>query len=390
MLRRKSKKKESEKSISEGEEALLTLDKSQFSFYRCHNVPSVDRLEGRYKIKIGSWTDRYLILYCEYVLYYEVVKGSPVPHDGDLPVGAIDLDKVELKSINFCEEKVSLGGLIPKSSSYENCIELKMDTGKKVYDILIQFDSEENTRTWLSVLRARCKNIQTIKPKFDIVEVRATIDMLINKYPITNHIKSAPASGQEEAWLQNAIGYWKARNKYRKDLRRSKLFSTVYSTSVCRYIDWFVMSGGEAGAESLEKELMMAEDLVVNGWKKNASEGLNTYEEKIASINPEDADTCYQALLEVVQKVRCAEMYIKYYSEVYPSTDLTEVESIKSQWSYFIRLLQGYLDKIMAKRREESEGALRRLEAEKQSENLFWDQPDAEDDPFSDINIVKL
>lgn len=174
-------------------------------FNRCKNFPAVDQVEGRYRMKTTSWAERYIVMYCDFLLYYEP-KGNMPPRDFDKPLGALPLDRVQYKKIKDFEERMDVSGLIPKTIFYEHCFEVPvLGSDGKERVVLLQFDRAETAKVWREKLKAQCKNVDAMKAKVT-PELKNTIDVLMNKNPLSHRLKEAPPSGGEELWITTLKG----------------------------------------------------------------------------------------------------------------------------------------------------------------------------------------
>ena len=371
---------------------------SSFMFNRLKNFPAVDQLEGKYRMKTASWADRYLVLFCDFILYYEPKAGGQ-PRDFDKPLGALPLDRVVYKHVKDFEERMDLSGLIPKTIMYEFCFEVPIagaDGKERV--VLLQFDRAETQKTWRDRIKAQAKNIEAMKAKVS-PELKNTIDVLMNKFPLTNRLKEAPYPGEEEKWITAMKEHLTARNKYRKDLRRAQLFSDFYLPNFKGYIDWFVTSGGEAGVSSLEKEFMIAEDTVVAGWKSEFCGSISAFENEIDALDKENEPACRHLLAKAQRKSHLLKMHIMFFKEMYPTREAELFEDEAQQWTSFEQHIQEIIDTIIKNRMDEAERrifeaeeAIRqaekdRLRREEERRNDPFGGGD-DDDPFADTKIV--
>lgn len=71
----KKDKKDKKKGKDDKEDDVFTsdFDKTDFSYLRLKNWPSPKQKEARLKFRSGggSWNDRYVVLHCNYLIYYE-------------------------------------------------------------------------------------------------------------------------------------------------------------------------------------------------------------------------------------------------------------------------------------------------------------------------------
>lgn len=349
-------------------------------------------------MKTTSWSDRYLVLFCDFILYYEPKAGGP-PRDFDKPLGALPLDRVVYKRIKDFEERMDLSGLIPKTIMYDFCFEVPI-TGAdgKERVVLLQFDRAETQKNWRDRIKAQAKNIEAMKGKVG-ADLKNTIDVLMNKYPLTNRLKEAPYPGEEEKWIHIMKDHLNARNKFRKDLRRAQLFSDFYLPNFKAYIDWFVTSGGEAGVASLEKEFMIAEDTVVAGWRSDFTGTISAFENEVDALDKESEPACRHILVKAQRRLHLIKMHILFFKEMYPTRENEAFEEENQQWTAFEHLIQGFIDTIIKNRMDEderrifeAEEAIRqaekdRLRREEERRNDPFGAGD-DDDPFADTKIV--
>jgi hypothetical protein len=395
-------KEERKKREEEAEELSFsaTFDKTSFLFNRIKNFPAIDQLEGKYRMKTTAWADRYLVLFCDFILYYEP-KGTGQPRDFDKPLGALPLDRVVYKRIKDFEERMELSGLIPKTIMYDFCFELPvLGADGKERIVLLQFDRTETQKAWRDRIKSQAKNIEAMKGKVT-PELKNTIDVLMNKYPLSHRLKEAPYPGDEEKWIQSLKDHMTARSKYRKDLRRAQLFSDFYIPTYKAYVDWFVTSGGEAGVASLEKEVMIAEDSVVSAWKSDFCGSINAFENEIDSLDKENEAACRHLLTKVQRKLHLIKMHIHFHNELYPNRDHEQFEEVLSNWKAFEDLLNGYIDAIIKGRMDdderrimEAEEAIRQaerdhLKREEERRNDPFGGGD-DDDPFADTKVIGI
>lgn len=339
------------------------------------------------------------MLYCDFILYYET-KGS-APRDFDKPVGALRMDSVVHKRVKDFEERMEIGGLVPRTIMYDFCFEVPIASADgKERVVLLQFDRAETQKAWREKIKAQAKNIEAVKGKVT-GELKNTIEMLMNKYPMTNRLKEAPHPNDEEKWIKTLKDHWNARNKYRKDLRRAQLFSEFYLPNYKAYIDWFVTSGGEAGVASLEKELMIAEDSVVNNWKQEFTGGLATIETEVDALEKDNEVACRNLLTKMQRKSTMLKMHILYMKEIYPAREVETFDDYAASWKSFEDLIHGYIDSIhkgrldnKARMELEAQEARRKAEAEEkrreeERRNDPFGDPD-DDDPFADTKVVSF
>jgi hypothetical protein len=336
-------------------------------------------------------------LYCDFILYYEC-KGSQ-PRDFDKPLGALPLERVIYKKVKDFEERMDVSGLIPKTIMYDFCFEVPIVSADgKERLVLLQFDREEAQKNWREKIKSQAKNIDAVKAKVT-PELKNTIEVLANKFPISNRLKEAPYPGDEEKWIKNLKDHYAARSKHRTDLRRAQLFSDFYLPNYKAYIDWFVTSGGEAGIASLEKELMLAEDSVVAGWKTEFSSGMNAFENEIDSLEKDNEQACRFLLGKVQRKLHLLKMHVLFNKEIYPSRPTETFDEENANWKAFDSLLQGYIDTILKSRMDEHQRSM--AEAEEAARQAEIDRARREeerrndpfgagddDDPFADTKIV--
>lgn len=151
-------------------------------------------------MKTHNWADRYLVMYCDFLLYYEPRNNMP-PRDFDKPLGALSLDRVQVKKIKDFEERMDVSGLIPKTIFYEFCFEVPVvgNDGKERI-VLLQFDRAETAKQWKLKLSAQAKNVEAMKTKIH-PDLKNTIEVLMNKNPMSHRIKESPPNGHEEQWV---------------------------------------------------------------------------------------------------------------------------------------------------------------------------------------------
>lgn len=204
-----------------------------------------------------------------------------------------------------------------------------------------------------------------------------------------------------ERCLVDFSDYQTSRNKYRKDLRRAQLFSDFYIPNCKAYIDWFVTSGGEAGIASLEKELMMAEEMVVNGWKNDAMSSLSQFENDVDEVDKTNEPACRHLMIRAARRVHLIRMYNLFHKELNPGRDVDTLDGVAADWKAFEDLLNGYIEKIQQDRIEEQERLVAeheaamleaeadRLRREEERRNDPFGNPD-DDDPFADTKVVGI
>jgi hypothetical protein len=369
-------------------------------FNRIKNFPAQEQLEGKYRMKTTTWHDRYLVLFCDFILYYEP-KGNGQPRDFDKPLGALPLDRVIYKRVKDFEERMDVSGLIPKTIMYDHCFELPISgVDGKERIVLLQFDRAETFKNWRDRIKAQAKNVEAMKGKVN-PELKNTIEVLMNKFPLTNRLKDAPYPGDEEKWIRFLKDHLNARNKYRKDLRRAQLFSDFYIPNHKAYIDWFVTSGGEAGVASLEKEVMTAEDSVVSTWKNDFCGSISAFENEIDALDKENEPACRHLLSKVIRKIHLIKMHHLFHQEMYPTRPSDTFEEVMANWKAFEELLQGYIDTIHKGRMDDDERRI--LEAEeaiRQAEREYAKREEErrndpfgggdDDDPFADTKVVGI
>ena len=401
-------------------------------------------------MKTTNWHDRYLVMYCDFLLYYEP-RGNTPPRDFDKPVGALPLDRVAYKKIKDFEERMDVSGLIPKTIFYEHCFEVPVvGTDGKERVVLLQFDRAETSKAWREKLKTQAKNVEAMKAKIH-PDLKNTIDVLMNKNPLSHRLKEAPPNGGEEMWITTLKGaatsidyssmslhcpfscdksltntlllhffyifcecyvyrkrqttppadYQAARNKYRKDLRRAQLFSDFYLPNLKSYIDWFVTSGGEAGIASLEKEIMLSEELVVNAWRNDAMSSLSQFENDVDELDKTNEFACKQMLNKAAKRSHLIRMYNLFHKELNPGRDVDNLEGPASDWKAFEDLLTGYIETIQQDRQDEQERLIAeheanmleaeadRLRREEERRNDPFGNPD-DDDPFADTKVVGI
>lgn len=369
-------------------------------FNRVKNFPALEQMEGKYRMKTGSWNDRYLVLFCDFVLYYES-RGSAPPRDFDKPLGALPLERVAVKKVKDFEERMEVGGLIPKTIFYEHCFEVPLvgDDGKERI-VLLQFDRAETAKAWREKIKSQAKNVDAMKGKVT-PELKNQIEILMNKFPLSHRLKEAPHTGDEERWIATLKDYLNARNKQRKDLRRAQLFSDFYLPNFKAYIDWFVTSGGEAGVASLEKEFFLAEEMVVAAWKTEVTGTRSAFENDVDEVDQTNELAIRQLLAKATRRSHLIKMYNLFHKEMNPGRDIDKLEEAAADWAAFEGLLSGYIDKIQKDRIAEGErmvaeheAAIKQAQAdaakreEERRNDPFGNGDD--DDPFADVKVVGI
>lgn len=382
---KKEKKKKGEEGTDD-EDFEIEFDKSLFSYGRCKVFRAPEQLEGKYKVKTSNWNDRYLVLYCNYILYYES-RGSK-PKDMERPLGAIKLEQIQWKRVREFQERTETNSLIPRLISYDNCIEVPTinDNGKESM-FLLQFDSKETTTKWRDLIRSQGKTIEAIKQKVIESEPKKTIETVSYKYPMNQNIKNGPLAGEEEEWIKKLKNLFDARAKYRKKLRRIQFFAEFYTPGVKVYIDWFVTSGGDSITNCLERELTDAEDRYVQGWKKEGTVSTSGFEDTVFEVSQDGKFEDVARLQQILKhKISCLKWYKMYMKEVYKKEEET-FETELDDWNRLLQICNERADKLEELRKEEEEQLRQKMEEEKRQreEELRRIEEERRNDPFYDL-----
>jgi len=198
--------------------------------------------------------------------------------------------------------------------------------------------------------------------------------------------KGPERDGKESEWIDQIEDIWQNLRNLKKELSDISLFGEYYNPENARYLGWFISAGGVDN--SLEKDLLAAEDIFVLSWKLKFLD-FGTIEKKVEDVSINEKPQLIQHCKYMMHLI---DMYNKYNFQIHCKDE--EFTGEKNKWQLYIQRIEGIIDqKEMKRQQSEKEAEEKKKNMEKQVERekvLLQVQEEArKNDPFSSQNLYK-